>query len=358
MTIEIDVFFSFRSPYSGLAAPLAHRLATEWDIRFRLRPVLPLIVRDPGFFARANPLFLPYLMRDIPREAARLGIPFGPPQPDPVVVDYAAMRAAEDQPHIHRITRLGIAAEEAGQGLAFATEVSRLIWGGAANWPADEHLAPACARAGLSLETLETKTLADPGRYDAVIADNQEALQAAGHWGVPTFVLDGEPFFGQDRLPALMAALQAKGVRRRGDGPVTRDFLVGCWQLARWELHKNHALHALPHGETARGQLIHTADGRMSTMLQHADWAGARADSAPDWGNFLAWSGSWTLENAGADQYLCHDITMASLPGRVGERQRRRATKLGPDSFVFETPARTGRKNAVYVNRLTWARAG
>lgn len=356
MTIDIDLFFSFRSPYSGLAAPLAHRLTEEWDIRFRLRPVLPLIVRDPGFFARVNPLFLPYLMRDVPREAARAGIPFGPPQPDPVVVDYAAMRAADDQPFIHRITRLGVAAEEAGHGLAFATEVARRIWGGTVDWPAAEHLGAACAQAGLSLAALEAKTLADPGRYDAIIAENQAALQAAGHWGVPTFVLEGEPFFGQDRLPALMTALAARGLKRRAGGPVTTDFLIGHWQLTRWELHKNHALHALPHGEDARGQLIYTAAGQMSVLLQHADWASARADSAPDWGGFLAFGGNWALETAGADQVLCHDISMASLPGWVGDRQKRRVQKLGPDSFAFETPARTGRKNALYVNRLTWSR--
>lgn len=357
MTIDIDLFFSFRSPYSGLAAPLARRLAEEWDIRFRLRPVLPLIVRDPGFFARVNPLFLSYLMRDVPREAARVGIPFGPPQPDPVVVDYAAMRAAADQPYIHRITRLGVAAEEAGQGLAFATEVARRIWGGAVDWPSAEHLGEACAQAGLSLATLEAAVLADPARHDARIAENEAALTAAGHWGVPTFVLDGEPFFGQDRLPALLAALVAKGARRRATGPLTPDWLTGVWNLARWELHKNHALHALPHGEEARGQLIYLAGGQMSALFQHADWAAARAESAPDWGGFLAFGGSWMLETTDADQYLCHDITMASLPGWVGDRQKRRVTKLGPDRFAFETPARIGRKNAVYVNRLTWDRA-
>jgi len=37
------------------------------------------------------------------------------------------------------------------------------------------------------------------GRY-RVMAANQDALKAAGHWGVPTLVFDGEPFFGQDRI--------------------------------------------------------------------------------------------------------------------------------------------------------------
>ena len=31
-------------------------------------------------------------------------------------------------------------------------------------------------------------------------AEAQQALEDAGHWGVPTLVFDGEPFFGQDRI--------------------------------------------------------------------------------------------------------------------------------------------------------------
>jgi len=48
-----------------------------------------------------------------------------------------------------------------------------------------------------------------------VIAENQKALEKAGHWGVPTMVLDGEPFFGQDRIDQLLFRLKQKGVKRR-----------------------------------------------------------------------------------------------------------------------------------------------
>lgn len=54
-------------------------------------------------------------------------------------------------------------------------------------------------------------------RLEAVIQDNETAHNAAGHWGVPTAVFEGEPFFGQDRLDVLLWRLQGKGLRARGE---------------------------------------------------------------------------------------------------------------------------------------------
>jgi len=71
-------------------------------------------------------------------------------------------------------------------------------------------------RAGLDLAALETEAAAQAARLDAAIADNQRALEAAGHWGVPTMVFEGEPFFGQDRIDLLVWRLRQHGLRERG----------------------------------------------------------------------------------------------------------------------------------------------
>ena len=47
----------------------------------------------------------------------------------------------------------------------------------------------------------------------------RQALEAAGHWGVPTFVFQGEPFFGQDRIDVLLWRLGQHGLARRADAP-------------------------------------------------------------------------------------------------------------------------------------------
>jgi 2-hydroxychromene-2-carboxylate isomerase len=55
----------------------------------------------------------------------------------------------------------------------------------------------------------------DAARFDAAIAKNQEDHLAAGHWGVPTMVFQGEPFFGQDRLDLLVWRLEQHGLSKR-----------------------------------------------------------------------------------------------------------------------------------------------
>lgn len=192
------------------------RLAAEYDLDVSVRIVLPLAVRKPGFFATVNPLWPPYLMRDTTRIAEQLDIPYAWPQPDPIVQDYATRRVAAEQPYIFRLARLGVEAARRGRGLPFIDEVSRVIWGGEVRgWNEGSHLADAARRAGLDLREVDAAIAADPAGYDAAVEENQQALEAAGHWGVPTMVFAGEPFFGQDRIDLLIWRLGQHGLRRR-----------------------------------------------------------------------------------------------------------------------------------------------
>lgn len=200
MGLSADLFWSFRSPYSYLATRRYRALASDFNLSINLRPVYPLAIREPDFFERNHPNWLRYLLTDVVRLAAYLDIPFAPPRPDPIVQDLATRRIATDQPYIFRLTRLGQAAARHGKALAFADEVSRLIWGGTVDWHLGDHLARAAAGADLDLDVLEADVATAPEALDAEIAANQAALDASGHWGVPTLVFDGEPFFGQDRI--------------------------------------------------------------------------------------------------------------------------------------------------------------
>ena len=216
MTLSIDLFWSFRSPYSYLATPRLMEMAREYDLTVNVRPVYPLAVRSGAFFSQVNPLWVPYLMLDTMRLGEMLGLPYRWPRPDPVVVDPVTRAATPNQPYIHRLTRLGCAAAETGHGLAFLKEVSHTIWSGTIdNWHEGDHLAQAAARAGVELKTLDAKIAAAPDTYEAIIQDNQKAHQAAGHWGVPTMAFEGEPFFGQDRLDVLLWRLKQKGLKKR-----------------------------------------------------------------------------------------------------------------------------------------------
>jgi len=217
MTLHVDVFWSFRSPYSYLATPRLCEMARRFDLDLAVRPVLPLAVRKADFFATVNPLWPPYLLRDTARIAEWLGLPYRWPRPDPVVqtVEGGRLVTSPEQPYVFRLTRLGVLAAERGRGLPFLAEVSRLIFGGQEGWHEGRHLADAAARADLDLAALDADAVREAPRLDAAIERNQRDLEAAGHWGVPTLVFRGEPFFGQDRLDLLLWRLRQHGLRER-----------------------------------------------------------------------------------------------------------------------------------------------
>lgn len=216
MTIRADLFFSFRSPYSYLAVGRYRAMTQEYDLDITLRTVLPIAIRDPGILFTGNPNVGRYIFIDAARSAQMLGIPYRWPRPDPVVQNLATREIAAEQPHIHRLCRMGQAATRRGKGLAFADEVSKVIWSGTIDdWHEGDHLAQATARAGLDFAELEAEAASDSDALDAEIAENQNALEAAGHWGVPTLVLDGEPFFGQDRIEMAKWRMEQKGLQKR-----------------------------------------------------------------------------------------------------------------------------------------------
>ncbi|KAB7648967.1 2-hydroxychromene-2-carboxylate isomerase [Polymorphobacter fuscus] len=214
--LGFDLFWSFRSPYSYLATPRLVNLVRDFDVACNVRIVYPIAVRQADFFANADPLWVFYLMKDTYRTAEFLGLPYRWPNPDPVLMDPATRTYPRAQPHIHRLSHLGVAAAERGRGLAFIAEVSALIWDGCTdNWHEGDHLAQAAARAGCDLAELDAAIAADPVHHVDVVETNQSDQRKGGHYGVPLMVLDGEPFFGQDRIDQLIWRLEQKGVMRR-----------------------------------------------------------------------------------------------------------------------------------------------
>jgi 2-hydroxychromene-2-carboxylate isomerase len=217
MTHTVDLYWSFRSPYSYLVVPRLLELERDWDARVNVRPVLPIAVRQPDFFANADPLWTSYLFRDCVRSAEFTGITLRWPHPDPVLMDFATRTYPKEQPHIHRLTRLGALAAERGQGLAVLRAVSHLIWSGEVEgWHEGDHLSKAFASVGCDLAEMDTVQAAEAERLDAVIRQNEVDQRLGGHYGVPLMVYEGEPFFGQDRYDQLVWRMQQKGMARRG----------------------------------------------------------------------------------------------------------------------------------------------
>ena len=215
MTLHAELYWSFRSPYSYLGTRQYRRIAEEHDLEIDVRIVYPLAIRKAGFFDTVNPLWIPYLIKDCMRIAEFRGLPFKFPSPDPVVQNLETMEIAKEQPYIHFISRLGVEAARRGRGLAFIDEVSKMIWGGTKDWDKEEQLGPAAQRAGLDLKEMQAAVSGNEKALEEGIASNQDAHEAAGHWGVPCFVFEGEPFFGQDRIDLAEWRMKQKGLAAR-----------------------------------------------------------------------------------------------------------------------------------------------
>ena len=214
MSEPIDVFWSFRSPYSYLVSPDLLKLQAEYDVDVRLRVVFPIAIRTKAtLFNKDNRKPAMYIIMDSTRRAEFLQMPFAWPNPDPIVQNYETLEVAEEQPFIYRLSALGVEAERQGKGVEFAAAVSRLIFGGTKDWDQGEHLSDTAAGVGLDLIAMDA-AITDSDHLET-IEKNHEALEALGHWGVPTMAVRDEPFFGQDRIDTLRWRLDKLGVAKR-----------------------------------------------------------------------------------------------------------------------------------------------
>ncbi len=96
------------------------------------------------------------------------------------------------------LLRLLLAAIDLGCGEAFADSFLRAIWEDGLN-PAD----PAAVNAVIAAASLPAAALAEGAQSAAVkdrLAANTHAAVDRGAFGIPTFFVDGEMFFGKERL--------------------------------------------------------------------------------------------------------------------------------------------------------------
>jgi len=196
MTARVEFYFSFRSPYSYLAAPRAFGLRDRYDVELEYRGVIPMAMRGQAV-PRAKSL---HTLRDVAREAARLGMPFGRIH-DPIGA--GAMRCLLVAEH----------ARDAGREGEFVLEASRGIWSEAMDVARDEPLRELAERAGL--EWRDCAAALDDPRLLIRVKDSTAALSGLGHWGVPVLTFDDELFWGQDHIEDLELALRDAGVEAR-----------------------------------------------------------------------------------------------------------------------------------------------
>nr|WP_237217535.1 DsbA family protein [Ruegeria lacuscaerulensis] len=188
---ELEFFFSFRSPYSYLAFDRVRDLATRTNARLILRPVLPMLMRGlPVPKAKSS-----YILGDCAREARRLAIPFGRIS-DPLGAGIERGYALLDY------------AEAEGRLPEYCAAFMTGAWAQGLDASTDTGLAEVVRQAGLEWQT--AKTLIGTSDWRARVEANQERLLQIGLWGVPSFHLNGQSVWGQDRLWVLQDLMRAQ----------------------------------------------------------------------------------------------------------------------------------------------------
>ncbi len=210
--LEIDFYFSFRSPWTYLAMDRMLELHRDYTAKVNLRVVHPIYIRYNEFFDKSHKNWRPYFIVDLIRNIEYLGIPFGPPRPDPINDTLPA--DSPDHP-VLQLTPMGIAAEAMGKGIEFAREISAMVWDGTVDgWNTGDHIEKATERSGLKLADIKKWVADNAEKWPEILAANNAALEDH-HWGVPTFVFNNEPFFGQDKIELLRWRLEKNGLKRR-----------------------------------------------------------------------------------------------------------------------------------------------
>jgi 2-hydroxychromene-2-carboxylate isomerase len=192
MKTPVQFWFDFTSPYSYIASEWIGALAARHG-----RPVQwHAILLGATFQAAelkspvAHPIKREYSFRDFARSARFEGVPYRQPEPFPIATQNAA-----------RVFWWLADTHSADAAAAWARAGLRAYFtrGVALNEPAA--LKQLAAESGLDADAAE-RAWNDPLWKNRLRRANDDAL-AAGVFGGPFFVIDGEPFWGNDRKPQI-----------------------------------------------------------------------------------------------------------------------------------------------------------
>ena len=192
MTNPIDFYFDFSSPYSFLASEQIEPLAARYGRTVTFRPTLLGIVFKASGSAPLTEQYGPkarYSVHDFERSARFIGVRYRHPSKFPIgaaCADRAVLWLQQHRPD---------------QANAFVHAVFRAFF------QDDRDISDAAVVAqvaqGLGIDGRQLMEAAqEPAIKDELRRRVEEAV-AFGVFGAPTIVVDGEVFWGNDRLPQI-----------------------------------------------------------------------------------------------------------------------------------------------------------
>lgn len=188
----IEFYFDFSSPYGYLMAEKIDALAERFGRRVLWRPVLLGVIfqasgsRPPvdGSSAKSR-----YMERDFVRSARFMGVPYNPPSRFPLPTQNAARAFywLEDR--------------DSAEARRFARAVYRAFFVEDKDISSPEVVFDIAAGLGIDRAAL-AEAVKSQALKDRLKAEVDAALDK-GVFGSPHVIIDGEPFFGADRLPQI-----------------------------------------------------------------------------------------------------------------------------------------------------------
>lgn len=196
----IDFWFDFSSPYGYLLAEKIDEVAAKHGRKVRWHPILLGVIfqatgsRPP---VDGNSPKAQYIFNDFHRSARFMGVPYNPPSRFPL----PTQNAARAYYWLH------------GQDCALARRFAKAVYRGFfvddLDISSPETVLDIAAKIGVDRSSLET-ALQTP-EIKARLKDECEQALAAGVFGSPHVIIDGEHFFGADRLPQIERWLETGG---------------------------------------------------------------------------------------------------------------------------------------------------
>lgn len=190
MAQEIDFYFDFSSPYGYIASAKIDALAGKHGRRVHWRPFLiGALYKKYGY----QPLQMKgkgdYLYRDVPRHARHEGVPlaFPPSFPEALIAPARAVWWLDDQ--------------DPRRAAAFAKAAYRAYWAEGRKLADPAVVAEIAAGFGVAKDAAFA-ALNDPAVKERLRVETDAAIER-GVFGSPFIIVDGEPFWGSDRLPQV-----------------------------------------------------------------------------------------------------------------------------------------------------------
>jgi 2-hydroxychromene-2-carboxylate isomerase len=187
----VDYYFEFSSPYGYIASHLVDDLGTRIGREIRWRPFLlgPIFKATGSAPLVEIPMKGEYSRMDFERSARFYGVALNMPSKFPIGT-VAGVRAF-----------YWIADRDPVKAHAFAKTLYDDYFVGGRDISAPEIVVEIAGAVGVDKGALQA-ALADPAVKERAKAE-VDAAMAKGVFGSPFFIVDGEPFWGCDRIPML-----------------------------------------------------------------------------------------------------------------------------------------------------------